>query len=794
MSAIENEIPSVEVSREVVGACRNTTRVKALLRTANPAEEAASASRRLIQVVAEWDEGASLDIVMGSRHARRGVEISFTQGGVAQPDWYRDLQWALAELAVLTAPRAPALDNWAPVSVLELRAARELDIPLLPTEATEWGTTAIDTLAESIQRQRNNTPWPVGIYTTSQTLVGFLAEDPTLRVRIQLSAATNVEIQMVNDALRSTWTRADSDLHDYQGRAVRMRTYVASSRGSVPARFRALVQQWGQNLRLHPHLGDEARTLWDGIDPLAGHAVPEGMALAMLHFPAAGSTSVPGIPTQYVKAVAVPLDPVPMRPKRPVRLGRATTVGGASIELSMEVTDFLRHMSVEGAPGAGKSTLLTQIARGLAEIGCGFTVLEGHGATVDAIERALPAHALERVSVVRHGDLEHPVGLDILSGDPAIVERNIDVFAEMIQQMYDPLGEGFVGPRWRRWFGLVALATFILFGKQASLVHVTAIASDMRRVNQLARRVMDKNPEVGHRLAQEYGALDDKEASAMVSWGVSKLHPAVSSTALRAILGTGHDAVDVRELMEERRGLLIDLAMPTLGIPGARLLGAMWLMKHWLALGERSNRDEPHILIVDEAHLFAYGALPNMLAEARKFGVGVVVASQSIDALHPNLKNALDANSGSFISLRSGLRDAVRASARLNGWPVEKLVRLPDLTAAATVSRDGIMSEPFTLTIDHHQRMKKIMRPEQAETQATQLEERSLRELWEPYRGLTSPTDAEIVSALEPQRPPQPKRPAPHFMDERWESQANRATAVGPAHEDAAAPARVSKP
>ena len=81
--------------------------------------------------------------------------------------------------------------------------------------------------------------------------------------------------------------------------------------------------------------------------------------------------------------------------------------------------------------------------------------------------------------------------------------------------------------------------------------------------------------------------------------------------------------------------------MPVLGGVGAQLVGEMWLAKHWETLAQRADPTRPHLLVVDEAHLFASGLLPRLLLQARKFGVAVVLAHHGCSALGDSTSMAL---------------------------------------------------------------------------------------------------------------------------------------------------------
>lgn len=282
---------------------------------------------------------------------------------------------------------------------------------------------------------------------------------------------------------------------------------------------------------------------------------------------------------------------------------------------------------------------------------------------------------------------------------------------------------------------------------RASLVHIATILSDPGRIQSLSKALRTTNPDLSNRLASEVGQLSSSEAANVTSWVVSKFAPFTSSRVLRAILGTGLDAVDIDAVMEHGRGLLIDLGGPTLGTMQAQVLGAIWLLKHWLAMGRRPDVTRPHVIIVDEAHLFTYGALPQLLAESRKFGIGLVLATQSIDQLPTPLERAIEANVGTYVSLRLGTASALRASARFGDWPVDQFVRLPDLTAIASMNRGGRPTDPFTLELDHYSRSRRLGRinpPELIE----KVNSRSRHWLWEVTRTAAAPTDAGIVRVL----------------------------------------------
>jgi hypothetical protein len=107
--------------------------------------------------------------------------------------------------------------------------------------------------------------------------------------------------------------------------------------------------------------------------------------------------------------------------------------------------------------------------------------------------------------VVRHGDPALNVPINLLAARPAKLERMLALYAEMTQRAQDPNREGMVGPRWTRYFTLIALNALAHLGADATLVAVARIAGDINRVRALAKATRDRNPEISHALMSEYG-------------------------------------------------------------------------------------------------------------------------------------------------------------------------------------------------------------------------------------------------------------------------------------------------
>jgi hypothetical protein len=720
---------------------RTALRCRGFIRGASSAQSI-TATRRLIETIAEWNEDSMLTFTITSKSS---LQLWIEQTGARQPGWRSDMRSIFAGIAELRRARPPV--EAVPPTVLRVLAQTRR-----PGDLSEEHT-GFDSRREFAPRRP--VAHPLALPGVEREMLPLLAELRGSTIRIHISPASALEQVMLDDALESEWAGRTDEPLAYRGACVRIVTLLGST-GNIPARLRAHIRRWGTAVEFEP----ADPMLWNArACDITGTAVPEEAALSLARIPVAGDGALAGVRTIIPGAPEVPLDPEPARPQTPVRLGTARTGTRRRTEVALDIDDLVRHVFVEGASGSGKSTALAALCVGVAEAGYGVTLIEGHGTTVDAVAARLNTQTAYRARVVRHGDAAHPVPVNVFGHtDRAVRERSVEEFVELMQAIYDPRGEGIVGPRWRTWFSLLAETGYDVFGGRTSIVSLAVIGGDLDRVRKLAQIASANGSEAGGRLLTEYGRIEGKEATELTSWAMSKLHALVSSHAMRRTLGTGVDAIHVDAVMDEGTPLLVDLGMTTLGVPAARMLGSLWLLKHWVAMSQRKDRSRPHVIVVDEAHLFQFGALPALISEGRKFGVGVVVATQSIDALPFAFQNALDTNAGSTLSFRASSRSALRAGDRLRGWSSSALTRLPDLHAATVLSRAGIPTEPFTLQLDPHPPA------DPAAPQRTQeIDDRSHALLSDPYQSLPVPTattiDAELHDAYREARRTTPRPP-----------------------------------
>lgn len=555
------------------------------------------------------------------------------------------------------------------------------------------------------------------------------------------------------------WTAAPSPLdlvglvcvHPGAGLRLRLRAEDCGNGGPQLWAVDAAVLTTGRppSLRLRA----QVRSIFPGLH--VGSAAAAGSVLKVdaerlpniFSVPIGGEEPTAGICT----AGAAPLPALPARGAVPqrgsVRLGSAITVAGRSVPVVVSLQERLRHVHVLGRTGTGKSSLLAAFAHEISRGEDGMLVLDPHGHLVQRIIAELPESAVDRVWLVRCGDVDNPVPLNPLAiDDPVRREIAIDDVCGAFQYLFDKKQSGIVGPRFRERVAMGLRALTAVFGDRASLLDVPAALASVQFVAKAARVTQDDRlkawlaNDITHRKSGEYGDL--------VSWVNSKFEAFSSTTAMRGILGSGVDAIDMAHAMDHGRIVLVDLSKSTLGESATALLGYLYINRVWTSALQRRDVDRPFTVVVDEAQAMISGSLTTMLSEGRKFGLSVVLAHQYLGQLDEDLRPAIDGNVATTIAFRGAVGDIPALRQRFgDGVDATTLMTLPDLSAIVMRTAAQAVAEPHTLTVDHNDLIAAKSDARQQEICA-QITQASTRDLVDPYREFTGPASAGKTNAV----------------------------------------------
>ena len=698
-------------------------RLTSLQRTEEERGAAAPMSTRLVKSAALLPEGAFL-----------GWQMEIPPKGLVRLSVFgseetgrRDLKWIAEDTGTIGAAAKKPLR-------FQQRLTEVYELCLPAAEHT--GAGGIGFGAEPAARPAGR--WPVRYFTAFRDLICAMQEtgavfravicpaEPSTRERCRKAALRTLPPNVDAEAYLGTPVRARFLLRLPEAPTIRLRTVLS---GGLP----------GAALR---RIDQEPEALWN-TPTAAAPVLPECAARVLLLEPQLRDTMA-GIPVVPAPPEGIPACHKNTATPGAVTIGSAIDTAGIRREMKIGEADLKRHYQIVGQTGTGKSTLLANLILSAIRQGHGLTFLDPHGTTVDIVLRALPPECAGRVRVVRLGDKDHPVPLNIWdSGDPEREERNISDLCELFADIFNPPGEVFVGPRYERWLSTFCKLSLALLGRRASLESIAVISQSKDNMLKACKKVCRRYPALVETVKQEYGLNNSSEFQDLLGWLLCKFQRLISVEQLRKTLGGGTNALRFPETIDTDTVTLVDLAMPELGTPAARIAGTFILMKLWNAVLARQHRERMHMLVVDESALFQTNPMTRMLAEGRKFGLSIVLCHQHTGQLSQEIRDALEANSANFSAFRLSTRDAATAAIRLDDPEMQKaLPRLDAFRAVTTLSVDGRQTPPFTLEI----------RPPRAQAEAeriaAEVERRSIQTLVEPYQAVRALTAEEIQQIL----------------------------------------------
>ncbi|PIP57345.1 hypothetical protein COX04_00015, partial [Candidatus Woesebacteria bacterium CG22_combo_CG10-13_8_21_14_all_45_10] len=370
------------------------------------------------------------------------------------------------------------------------------------------------------------------------------------------------------------------------------------------------------------------------------------------HFPNKQVTT-PHIFWLYSKTAPAPAD----IPTEGLFLG-ASVYRGLRRNVYIADEDRLRHMYIVGKTGVGKSQLMLRMMLQDIRAGKGICFIDPHD-TVRDLLTLIPPERAEDVIYFNPGDTQRPFGLNLLEAKTED-EKHFAATAviNMMYKLFDPYKTGIVGPRFEHGVRNAMLTAMAEDGN--TFVEVMRIMTDSRFVQRLLPKVTDLM--VRRYWTDQIAQTADFHKSEVLDYTVSKFGRFVTNKMIRNIIGQSKSSFSFREVMDQGKILLIDLAKGEIGEENSNFLGLVLVPRILMAAMSRQDTPEDQrrnfYLYVDEFQNFATPDFAQIMSEARKYHLNLIVANQFIGQVEEEVKNAVFGNVGTIVSFRVGVTDA----------------------------------------------------------------------------------------------------------------------------------------
>ncbi len=359
----------------------------------------------------------------------------------------------------------------------------------------------------------------------------------------------------------------------------------------------------------------------------------------------------------------------------------------------IKTVDRRKHVYIIGKTGAGKSTLIANMAIDDIRRDRGIGIIDPHGDLSETILEYIPKRRINDVIYLEPFDTERPFALNVLEVKNK-THRDL-VASGIVSIFYKIYGDSW-GPRLE--YILRNTILTLLEIPNSTLADALPLLADPKfRKKNL---VHVKDPVLYDFWTQEFDKMTDKLRVEAISPIQNKIGQFVSSKMIRNIIGHPKSTIDLEEIMNSGKILILNLSQGKLGEDNAALLGAMIITQLQLAAMNRSFQKEvdrrDFFMYVDEFQNFATSSFIKILSEARKYRLALTLANQYIEQIDEDVMTAIFGNVGTLITFVVGARDAEFLTKEFSGiYTQNDLVGLGKYQTVLKMSIDEMTSAPF---------------------------------------------------------------------------------------------------
>lgn len=371
-----------------------------------------------------------------------------------------------------------------------------------------------------------------------------------------------------------------------------------------------------------------------------------------------------------------------------------TIARGIRRKFGIKLDDRRRHMYVIGKTGMGKSLMLQNMAAQDIMSGKGLGIIDPHGEFAEALLDYIPKNRINDVVYFNPDDTESPIGFNIMEN---VGQEQRYFIASGLMVSFEKIWADVWSERMKYILNNTILA--LLEYPNSTILGVNRMLANKEYRKKIVDNVED--PAVKSYWINEFARYPERYREEAVSAIQNKIGQFISNPLIRNIVGQIKSTFNIREIMDSEKILIMNLSKGRIGEDNTTLLGTMLITKLQIAAMSRVDTPESErkdfFLYVDEFQTFATLSFANILSEARKYRLALILAHQYITQMEEEVRDAVFGNAGTLVCFRIGAADAefLESEFAPSFLPVD-LVNLGKYTIAMKLMIDGISSNAFS--------------------------------------------------------------------------------------------------
>jgi type IV secretory pathway TraG/TraD family ATPase VirD4 len=336
-----------------------------------------------------------------------------------------------------------------------------------------------------------------------------------------------------------------------------------------------------------------------------------------------------------------------------INLFAKTNFRGEGKIFGIKKEDRLLHMYIIGKIGMGKTSLISNMALNDIYNGSGVCIIDPHGDMIESLLDYIPSERVNDVIYFNPADVKYPIALNVLEvREPErrhlVVSGLISVFRKLYGEYWQHRQEHILRN---------AILALLDYPGDRTLLDIYQMLTDWRFRKQIVEQI--KDPIVRSFWKNEFSKYVYQFKGEALAPIQNKLGAFLSTPLTRNIVGQSKSNIDFREVMDNQKILLVNLAKGRIGEDNSSFLGSLIITKLQLAVISRIDIPEEQrkdfYLFVDEFQNFvSTETFEGILSEARKYRLRLTLAHQYIGQLDEDLTKAIFGNVGTIIAFPIG--------------------------------------------------------------------------------------------------------------------------------------------
>ncbi len=363
-------------------------------------------------------------------------------------------------------------------------------------------------------------------------------------------------------------------------------------------------------------------------------------------------------------------------------------------EFGIKLDDRRRHLYIVGKTGVGKTELEKNMIIQDIQQGRGVGLIDPHGEASDEILDFIPKERVKDVCYFNPADMDSPISFNVME---SVDVEHRHLVASGLMGVFKKIWPDVWSARMEYILHNSLLA--LLESPGTTLLGVNRMLIDVDYRKQIVANI--KDPIIKSFWSNEFARYTQRyevEATAAIQ---NKIGQFISSPIIRNIVGQESSSIDMREIMDKGKILIVNLSKGNIGEDTSNLLGGLLITKLQLAAMSRVDIPEKErkdfFLYVDEFQNFATESFCNILSEARKYRLGLILAHQYIAQIDEKVRDAIFGNVGTLVSFRVGAEDAEYLEKEFSPeFSAQDLVNLPKYNIYLKLMIDGAAGRPFS--------------------------------------------------------------------------------------------------